>query len=172
MDQNIMTNGTQIIPCPFCDGTVRTKFRAGMGLDGNWEIGCKPENNCPAHPSMQPYQSEAEAIVAWNTALSNRPPTSSVEPFVGSGENKEAGKCLDCGKSYSDFGMDVVLPRRQWLTIHPDNHGLLCAQCIVNRVSKIPEATVIHAVVEIRPIYTAADMVKQFNKGRDDRNEL
>lgn len=59
--------------------------------------------------------------------------------------------CLDCGKPYSEFGMDVLLPRSQWLDIHPDENGLLCAQCIVNRVSKLPGSIGIHAVIEIAP---------------------
>jgi len=58
-------------------------------------------------------------------------------------------KCLDCGLDYSEFPMDVLLPRAQWLAIHPDEHGLLCAACIVRRCAKLPNATCVHAIVEI-----------------------
>ena len=59
-------------------------------------------------------------------------------------------KCLDCGKPYADFGLDLLLPRSQWLAIHPDDHGLLCAGCILARASKIPGTTGVHGVIEIK----------------------
>lgn len=60
--------------------------------------------------------------------------------------------CLDCGQDYSDFGMDVLLPRWQWLLIHPDDGGLLCAQCIVNRAAQIKGAVGLQAVIGIQPL--------------------
>jgi hypothetical protein len=60
-----------------------------------------------------------------------------------------ASACIDCGLPYSDFGMDLLLPRRQWLAIHPDEHGLLCARCIVKRASSVRGAVVVHAVIEV-----------------------
>ena len=59
--------------------------------------------------------------------------------------------CLDCGKPYEDFKMDMVLPHSQWRLIHPDERGVLCANCIVNRASKIKGAIVIHAIIEFVP---------------------
>lgn len=59
--------------------------------------------------------------------------------------------CLDCGLPYADFPLDLVLPRSQWLEIHPAEHGLLCAACIVKRASKVPGCTVVHAILEISP---------------------
>lgn len=59
--------------------------------------------------------------------------------------------CLDCGLPYEDFPLDLLLPRAQWLEIHPDDGGLLCAQCMVKRASKVPGATCVHAVIEIAP---------------------
>ena len=33
--------------------------------------------------------------------------------------------CLDCGLDYyRDFPLDVLLPRAQWLLIHPADHGV------------------------------------------------
>ena len=57
--------------------------------------------------------------------------------------------CLDCGKPYSDFPCDVILTRTQWLEIHPDEHGLLCASCIVTRAAKLPGFLAVHAFIEI-----------------------
>jgi hypothetical protein len=60
--------------------------------------------------------------------------------------------CLDCGMLYRDFPLDVNLSRGQWLLIHPDDGGVLCANCIVRRVrERIPSATVCHLVVEVSP---------------------
>jgi hypothetical protein len=59
--------------------------------------------------------------------------------------------CLDCGLPYDKFPLDVILPRSQWLTIHPAESGLLCAGCIVNRAEKIPGVIVVHAFIEIAP---------------------
>lgn len=61
--------------------------------------------------------------------------------------------CLDCGLPYSEFQLDLLLPRAQWLEIHPAEHGLLCAQCMVRRASRLPGASVIHAVIEISPCH-------------------
>ncbi len=44
---------------------------------------------------------------------------------------------MDCHKPYDNFGLDVVLPNDQWLLINPQNDGLLCAQCMVNRAKKL-----------------------------------
>lgn len=60
-------------------------------------------------------------------------------------------KCLDCDIPYSEFPMDVVLPRGQWLLINPADSGVLCANCIVARASKILKATVCHLIIEVRP---------------------
>ena len=57
-------------------------------------------------------------------------------------------KCMDCGKPYADFGLDTTLPDEQWLRIHPDDGGVLCANCIVERASKLPHVIAIRAVIE------------------------
>jgi hypothetical protein len=59
--------------------------------------------------------------------------------------------CLDCGKPYADFPLDVLLPRSQWLEIHPGEHGLLCANCIVARAAAVPGVTACHLTIEILP---------------------
>jgi hypothetical protein len=63
-----------------------------------------------------------------------------------------SAKCFDCGKPYGEFNMDMVLPHGQWKLIAPiDGDGLLCAQCIINRASKLPGAIVVHAIIEFYP---------------------
>ena len=59
--------------------------------------------------------------------------------------------CIDCGLPYSNFPVDVLLPRSQWLEIHPDENGLLCAACIVRRASLVPGCASVHAFIEIVP---------------------
>ena len=59
--------------------------------------------------------------------------------------------CLDCGLPYSEFQLDVILPRPQWLEIHPAENGLLCASCIVRRASRVPGCTAVYAILEIAP---------------------
>ena len=62
-------------------------------------------------------------------------------------------ECEDCGKPYSEFELDTVLPNGQWeLICSGRRHELLCANCIVVRASKIPGCTVAHMVLEIYPI--------------------
>jgi hypothetical protein len=82
--------------------------------------------------------------------------TEHAPPEVGSCANQLAGLmkqdvpgCLDCGLPYEQFPIDVILPRAQWLEIHPDEHGLLCAACIVTRAAKVSRATACHLIIEI-----------------------
>lgn len=59
--------------------------------------------------------------------------------------------CLDCRVMYHEFGLDLLLPRWQWLLIHPADGGLLCARCIARRAAKIADAVAIHATIGIAP---------------------
>ena len=56
--------------------------------------------------------------------------------------------CRDCGLDYDDFGLDFTLPHSQWNDICPEG-DLLCANCIVQRASKLPGVIAIRAVIEI-----------------------
>lgn len=60
-------------------------------------------------------------------------------------------RCLDCALPYSEFPLDVNLPRSQWLLICPDDRGVLCAACIVKRAARVPGCTVVHMVLEMSP---------------------
>ena len=57
--------------------------------------------------------------------------------------------CKDCNLPYDEFGLDVLFPRNQWLTINPTDSGVLCANCMIKRAKKINGAIVVHAVVEV-----------------------
>jgi hypothetical protein len=63
----------------------------------------------------------------------------------------EIVKCLDCGLPYDQFGLDTHLSRWQWLMIHPDEGGVLCANCIITRAGRIRGAVLVHLVIEIAP---------------------
>ena len=61
-------------------------------------------------------------------------------------------KCEDCGMPYKDFPLDVVIPNAQWNALHPNDGGVLCANCMVSRASEILNGvTVAHMIFEITP---------------------
>jgi hypothetical protein len=62
-----------------------------------------------------------------------------------------AANCFDCGLPYEDFPMDTLLPDDLWARIAPvDGEGLLCANCIVARLSKLEPSPII---VELVPVW-------------------
>lgn len=67
-------------------------------------------------------------------------------------------KCLDCDKPYEDFGLDMTLPDHQWLMIRPEKDGLLCANCIVKRASKLPKAIAVRAVIDMPVEFLRTDI--------------
>lgn len=78
-------------------------------------------------------------------------PIPSPAPGVEARRDPVDAQCLDCGLDYAAFGLDLLLPRAQWLLIHPSDGGLLCARCLVVRAANVSGATAIHAVIEIAP---------------------
>jgi hypothetical protein len=96
------------------------------------------------HREIARLHTAIDAIAQTDTAVAS--------PVGSTGAREQTGACLDCGRSYMEFPLDLNLPRGQWLLIHPDDGGLLCASCIVARAAKIPGATVVHAVIEITPV--------------------
>jgi hypothetical protein len=56
----------------------------------------------------------------------------------------EETACVDCHRPYP-HGLDMVLTKKQWLMVHPDDGGVLCPSCIVNRASNLPGAISIFA---------------------------
>jgi hypothetical protein len=82
-----------------------------------------------------------------------------------------------CGRRYADFGLDVVLPTHLWNRIavgHPFDEtpypgveregrgGVLCAQCIVDRLARLPGVTVAFVTTD-QQLLQATD----FQAGRD-----
>lgn len=49
-------------------------------------------------------------------------------------------KCLDCGAPSGDEPLALIIPRKQWLLIHPNDGGYLCAHCMIVRASRLPGA--------------------------------
>lgn len=66
--------------------------------------------------------------------------------------------CMDCGRPYAEFPLDVLLPRHQWLDIHPADGGVLCPNCLVARAAKLPGAVAVHAVIGISAAQTPQPM--------------
>lgn len=49
--------------------------------------------------------------------------------------------CLDCGCDYAaTMALSLLIPRDQWLLIHPEDGGVLCANCMLRRAEKLPGA--------------------------------
>lgn len=47
-------------------------------------------------------------------------------------------ECYDCGMPYGgDDWIDTTLPNEQWAMVFPEKYGLLCANCIIKRASKL-----------------------------------
>jgi hypothetical protein len=45
--------------------------------------------------------------------------------------------------SYEEFGLDILLSDKDWKIIHPDMDGILCANCVVKRASKIDNVLIV-----------------------------
>ena len=58
-------------------------------------------------------------------------------------------ECIDCGLPYSEFGLDMTLPNEQWLMIHPEGDGILCANCMVKRAAKLEGSIAVRAKIEM-----------------------
>ncbi|HEY8079390.1 MAG TPA: hypothetical protein VIF62_34905 [Labilithrix sp.] len=63
------------------------------------------------------------------------------------------------------MAMDLVLPREHWLLIHPQDGGVLCANCMIRRASKLPTAINITGLITFADNYhgvlTPYDEVKR-----------
>lgn len=71
----------------------------------------------------------AEAVAALITPAQSS--ALSVRPFG-------ADRCMDCGCEYGSIALDFVLSKAQWLSIHPEDGGVLCGNCIAHRASRLP----------------------------------
>lgn len=71
----------------------------------------------------------------------------------------KAPKCMDCGKPYKEFGMDSTLPDEQWLLIHDNFDGLLCANCVVARCANLHGAIAVRMCIDFGSPSASAKMV-------------
>lgn len=94
---------------------------------------------------------DSYAMETWADELEQALALSSVRTPETTPDDASTANCLDCGLDYDAFAMDTLLPRWQWLLIHPDEGGLLCANCIVKRAAKIPGSVGLHAIIGIQP---------------------
>jgi hypothetical protein len=85
---------------------------------------------------------EAAGQVAGGEAVHGAPVAVSLDPH-----RLLRFACMDCGLAYENktWPIDVVLPDADWQRIHPAVGGVLCPACIVNRVAKLPDVTVLFA---------------------------
>lgn len=149
-----------------CDKSQGTECNCGYekrvqsiasALDAAEQRGLPSEIECPACGETVKQVSSATLSIAlwqhWNWTCPKRaaeqrgeargPQWQPIDGVVG---------CLDCGLPYEQFAMDTHLPRAQWLAIHPDEHGVLCAQCVLKRAAqRLPGATVAHVIFEVSP---------------------
>ena len=53
-------------------------------------------------------------------------------------------KCCDCGMPYGgEDWIDTVLSNEQWDLIVPEHNGILCANCIIKRASKLEKIIIV-----------------------------
>jgi hypothetical protein len=64
-------------------------------------------------------------------------------------------RCLDCASLSSAEPIALIVPRTQWLRIHPDDGGYLCAHCMLVRAAKLPGAVNITGVITLGTDYDA-----------------
>ena len=62
-----------------------------------------------------------------------------VKRYSDNERKEKQGQCYDCGVSYSDFGLDLIVSDDVWDRINPTTHqggGLLCPNCICKRLAE------------------------------------
>ncbi len=59
-------------------------------------------------------------------------------------------RCEDCGLPYTEFYLDTTIPNSEWDAI--DGSGVLCANCIVKRASKLPGVIAARMTFEFVPV--------------------
>jgi len=59
--------------------------------------------------------------------------------------------CMDCGIPYGTLSLDFAMPHEQWELVsgRTDGSGILCANCMLKRASKIPGVTVAKIVLNM-----------------------
>ena len=68
-------------------------------------------------------------------------------------QDKPECKCMDCGLDYSEFGVDFTFPHEEWTQINPEENGILCANCMIIRASKLPGIIAVRGYMEFANKY-------------------
>lgn len=77
--------------------------------------------------------------------------------------NRNMSNCMDCQLNYSEFRLDCLLEDDIWKMIAPEG-GLLCANCMVNRIArKIPDVIIVKMTVVLADEYTKVGQVKKLH---------
>lgn len=71
--------------------------------------------------------------------------------------------CMDCGIEDAE-SVGMLVPREHWLMIHPEDGGILCANCMVKRAKKLPRAINITGLITFAEDYDVEPSVYQIVK--------
>lgn len=144
---------TNCIPASEPPRYFRSPCLCAPEMPGCWQRETKPPERTPAEERAFNFAEQVKHLAACHNGRLREAENKRLQEAAARlrGEAPPPAECLDCGMAYEDFPMDVILPRAQWLEIHPDEHGLLCAGCIVARASKVPGATACHLIIEVAP---------------------
>ena len=95
---------------------------------------------CRVFRLEQPSFRHVETEVSLRDGIEKEAAQKSSEAGVG----PRGSCCYDCGLKYP-FGLDLVLPDKQWDWIFPEGNGegLLCPNCIAKRAEKVGASTVL-----------------------------
>ena len=116
-----MSKDTLVMNCR-CNGKFRRRIE-------HWEESERAKGNRPVRAHML-----VEAINQYLDRYDYRP---------------TGDYCMDCGRSYLSFRLDLILPNYQWRQITPQVGGLLCANCIMRRAAhKFDEAVAVRAYID------------------------
>lgn len=136
---------TDLSKCPFCGTEALSvevcRQHAQWGC-GSFKRGEKPwqAESCRIN-ELEALLEKAEAANELLRKEIERLKAETLEILVEKAEAKQlAPACMDCGLPYASFGIDTTLPDDQWLMINRKGgfNGLLCANCMVRRASKLP----------------------------------
>lgn len=77
-------------------------------------------------------------------------------------------KCKDCGMPYNQSPLNTTIPDEQWELINPGScySGILCANCMVKRASKLLDVVAARMVFETKEIPDEFIGKGKFVKGR------
>jgi hypothetical protein len=81
------------------------------------------------------------------------------KPLPSTRTAEDEGGCEDCGRPYP-HGLDMVLTKKQWVAIYPEDSGVLCPSCIVNRAARLPGSIAVYAHIVKGEHYDSPDSLE------------